>query len=182
MRDVHASLFQSVDGVVESPNLWQFDNFDPEMGAMMTEAIAPIDDVLLGRVSYEEWSGYWPTAAADDPFGSFINPVRKHVASRSLTGALAWQNSTIIVGELETFVDDLKRQEGGRIAVQGSISVVRQLLFAGLLDRLTLMIHPVVAGAGKHLFEPGDPVTRLELVDSVRTSSGNVLSTYAKHG
>lgn len=180
MREVHASLFQSVDGVVESPNLWQFDNFDPEMGEMMTRAIAPIDDVLLGRVSYEEWSGYWPTTGPDDPFGSFINPVRKHVATRTLSGPLAWQNSTIIAGGLEPFVADLKQQDGGRIAVQGSISVVRQLLFAGLLDRLTLMIHPVVAGAGKHLFEPNDPVTRLELVDSARTSSGNVLSTYAR--
>lgn len=56
---------------------------------------------------------------------------------------------------------------------------MRQLLFAGLLDRLTLMVHPVVAGAGRHLFEPSDPVTRLELVRSVQTSSGNVLSTYA---
>lgn len=179
MREVHASLFQSVDGVVESPNLWQFDHFDPEMGVMMTEAISPIDDVVLGRVSYEEWRGFWPSAEANDPFAAFINPVRKHVATRSLTGALDWENSSVIVGGLETFVAELKRQEGGRIAVQGSISVVRQLLFAGLLDRLTLMIHPVVAGAGRHLFEPSDPVTRLELVDSVRTSSGNVLSTYS---
>lgn len=179
MREVHASLFQSVDGVVESPDQWQFDHFDADMGAMMTEAIAPIDDVLLGRVSYEQWSGFWPTVGDDDPFGSFINPVRKHVASRTLAGPLSWENATLIPGTLESFVEELKQQNGGRIAVQASISVVRQLLFAGLLDRLTLMIHPVVAGAGRHLFEPSDPVTRLELVHSVRTSSGNVLSTYA---
>ncbi len=168
----------SLDGVVESPNLWQFDSFDEELGVEMTAMMSRVDTVLLGRVGYEEWAGYWPGTENDDPFGAFINAVQKFVASRTLTGDLAWQNSTLVTGDLTEFVTDLKRTEGGEISLIGGISLVRQLLFAGLLDSLSLMTHPVVAGGGRHLFEPTDPVTRLTLQSSVMTSNGNALLTY----
>ena len=171
MRTVTAHLFHSVDGVVESPNLWQFDQFDAELGQAMTASIAKVQTVLLGRVSYEEWASYWPTAGADDPFAAFINPVEKLVASRTLTGDLAWQNSRVLAGDLVAEITALRNQDGGDIAVNGSISVVRQLLFAGLLDALTLTTHPVVAGSGRRLFESGDPLTRLTLLESSTTSS-----------
>ena len=101
------------------------------------------------------------------------------MASHTLTAPLAWQNSTLIAGELEPFVRDLKAKDGGEIAVMGGISLVRQLLFAGLLDELSLITHPVVAGEGRrHLFQPDDPVTRLTLIDTLRTSKGNVVTTY----
>lgn len=181
MREVKVGLFQSVDGVVEAPNLWQFDRFDEELGAGMTSMMEQSDTVLLGRRSYQEWAGYWPNAGKDDPFSAFINPVEKFVASRTLTGELAWQNSTLIQRPLEDFVRELRQSDGGDISVCGSISVVRQLLFAGLLDSLLLMVHPVIAGAGKHLFEPSDPVTRLVLQDSRQTSKGNMLLSYGRH-
>jgi dihydrofolate reductase len=180
MRTVTAHLFHSVDGVVESPNLWQFDQFDDELGQAMGAAIGRTGTVLLGRVSYQEWASYWPNAAADDPFASFINNVEKLVASRTLTGDLDWQNARLIKGDLLEEVAALREGDGADIAVNGSISVVRQLLFAGLLDSLTLTTHPVVAGSGRRLFEPGDPQTRLTLVDSSRTSKGNTMTTYAR--
>jgi dihydrofolate reductase len=179
MRKVTAGLFHSVDGVVEAPQRWQFDSFDEELGAGMNEMINRVDTVLLGRVTYEEWAGYWPNAESGDLFGGFINPVPKFVASRSLSGPLQWQNSHLVEGNLEEFVADLKAGDGGDISVCGSISIVRQLLFAGLLDSLLLMTHPVVAGTGRRLFEPGDPLTRLTLQDSQRTSKGNALLSYA---
>ncbi|GEP28046.1 MULTISPECIES: dihydrofolate reductase family protein [Cryobacterium] len=178
MRKLTAGLFMSLDGVVESPNLWQFDSFDEELGVEMTAMITRVDTVLLGRVGYEQWAGYWPNAEHDDPFGAFINPVEKFVASRTLNGDLAWQNSTLIPGDLNEFVTNLKNTEGGEISVVGGISLVRQLLFAGLLDSLTVMTHPVIAGVGRHLFEPTDPVTRLTLQTSLLTSRGNALLTY----
>jgi len=178
MRKVTAGLFYSLDGVVESPNLWQFDSFDAEMGEELGAVISRVDTVLLGRVGYQEWSGYWPTAAADDPFGGFINPVPKFVASRTLTGDLDWQNSRLMDAGLEDFVTALKQTEGGEISVMASISLVRQLLFAGLLDSLTVMMHPVIAGQGRHLFEPTDPVTRLTLQNSRVTSAGNTILSY----
>ncbi len=74
MRKVTAFLFISLDGVVEAPNVWQFDMFDDDMMAAMTEQLAVQDTVLLGRVTYEEWAAYWPTST-DEPFASYINPL-----------------------------------------------------------------------------------------------------------
>ncbi|OUM44942.1 dihydrofolate reductase family protein [Arthrobacter sedimenti] len=182
MRRLTAGLFSSVDGVVESPHLWQFDSFDAELGAGMGAMISRVDTVLLGRHGYEEWAEYWPSAEAADPFGSFINPVRKFVASRTLSGNLGWTNASLMDAPLEDFVRTLKQTDGGDIGICASISLVRQLLFAGLLDSLTLMIHPVVAGTGRHLFEPSDPVTRLELQEVTTTSKGNVLASYGLRG
>lgn len=179
-RQVVACLFSSVDGVAESPNLFQHDSFDEDLAALMTEGIAAIGDCVLGRVSYEEWSGYWPTAedGPDAGFARFINAVPKHVASRTLSQAdLVWQNSTLIEGDLLEHVRALKETEGGDIAVQGSLSVVRQLVEAGLMDRLTLIVHPVVAGSGRGLFD-GAAHTRLRLLGARATREGNVLLTY----
>lgn len=179
MRKVTAGLFHSIDGVVEAPDQWQFDAFDAELGGMLGEVTATTDTVILGRVGYEEWAGWWPQATADNEFATFINAVPKFVASRTLKGKLAWNNASLIDGELEAFVRGLKQQEGGTIAVMASISLVRQLFLAGLLDELTLITHPVIAGSGKrHLFQPDDDTTRLALRQAVTTSSGNVVSTY----
>jgi dihydrofolate reductase len=180
MRKVTAGLFHSIDGVVEAPDKWQFDRFDDELGELLGGVLARVDTVILGRKGYEEWAGYWPNATADAGFADFINAVPKFVASRSLRAPLGWQNSAVIGSELHAFVRDLKARDGGEIAVMASISVVRQLFLAGLLDELTLITHPVFAGAGyRHLFEPGEPTTRLELVSNSRTGKGNVVSTYA---
>jgi len=97
------------------------------------------DAVILGRVGYQDWAGYWPTAQQDEGFAKFITAVSKHVASRTLKGRLEWANSTLIEGELLDFVRDLKQKPGKDIAVMASISLVRQLLFAGLLDELSLI-------------------------------------------
>ena len=183
MRKVTAGLFHSIDGVVESPNLWQGDAFDDDLGALLGEVLAATDAVVMGRKGYEEWAGYWPTATMDADFGAFINAVPKFVASRTLKAPLSWQNSAVIEGELEAFVRDLKGRPGKNIAVMASISVVRQLFLAGILDELTLITHPVIAGSGlRHLFEPGEATTRLTLVGSTRTTRGNLVATYARRG
>ena len=178
MRKVTAGLFSSVDGVVEDPFRWQFDSFDEELGAGMGEMMGRIDTGLLGRIGYQQWAEYWPNAEADTDFGAFINPLPKFVASRTLAGELAWQNSRLIEGPLEDFVAGLKNGDGGDIGIFSSISLVRQLLFAGLLDSLMLIVHPVVAGGGRRLFDDGDPLTRLELQSSQQTSKGNMILSY----
>jgi dihydrofolate reductase len=178
MRAVTAGLFSSIDGVVESPDQWQFDSFDDDLGQFLGKVMTTTTTVLLGRVSYTEWASYWPTAN-DGGFELFINPVQKYVASRTLSGPLEWQNSTLIEGDLESFVRELKAGDGGDIAVMGSLSVTRQLIRAGLIDRMSLIVHPVFAGKGRHLFDPTDDPTRMTLVDSARTSAGNIVNTYA---
>lgn len=177
MRKVVAHLFSSADGVVDSPHLFQFDNFGPDEAEMMGKNLAGVDASILGRVIYEQWADYWPQHNED--FGLMINPVRKYVATRTLSEPLSWENSTVIDGDLLGFVRTLKDGEGGDIAVNG-ISVIRQLLEAGLLDSLILTVHPVLAGEGKRLFDNGDEPLRLELVDSQITSVGNAILTYVK--
>lgn len=182
MRKVTAGLFSSVDGVVEDPFRWQFDSFDAELGAGMGQMMARIDAGLLGRVGYQQWADYWPKADTDADFAGFINPLPKYVASQTLSGDLEWQNARLIDGPLEDFVADLKKGDGGEIGVFSSISLVRQLLFAGLLDTLMLIVHPVIAGSGRRLFNDGDPLTRLELQSSQQTSKGNLILRYGLRG
>lgn len=181
MRKVTSGLFASVDGVVQDPYNYQYDSFDDELGTAMGAFMGRTDTVLLGRNSYAEWSEWWP-AHPDDPFGQWINPIEKHVASTTMTAPLSWQNAALIEGDVHAFVRELKQRDGGDIAVCGSITLVRSLLFAGLLDELQLMVHPAIAGTGRKLFEPTDPPTRLRLVGSTVTSKGNVLSTYGPFG
>jgi dihydrofolate reductase len=166
--------------VVEAPDQWQFDAFDDDLGAMLTEVQARVDTVILGRKGYLDWAGYWPKATADGDFADFINKVPKFVASRTLKGKLDWQNSNLIEGDVDAFVRDLKSKKGGEIAVMAGITIVRHLFNAGLIDELTLITHPVIAGSGRrHLFEPDAKVMRLALVRSQSTAKGNVVSTYA---
>lgn len=179
MRKVTAGLFHSVDGVVEAPNLWQFDAFDEELGAALGVVLAKTDAVILGRGGYQEWAQYWPKAEADQGFADFINKVPKYVASSSLKGTLEWQNATLIEGNVEAFVRDLKSRDGGEISVMAGITIVKSLFLAGLLDELTLITHPVIAGKGRHLFEASDPMTRLTLKSVTSTSKGNVISVYS---
>ena len=176
MRKVTSGLFVSLDGVVESPHLWQFDVFNEEMEDAMTRFLEPIDTALLGRVTYEEWAPYWPTS--DDGYADFINNVPKYVASTTLR-QVDWQNSMLIEGDVAAAVRDLKARPGGVIAVQGSPTLVRYLLANDLLDELTLMIHPVIAGGGKRLFPGDSELKQMRLLDHRVTRTGVALLTYA---
>jgi dihydrofolate reductase len=180
MRKVVSGLFISLDGVVESPNQWQF-AFDQEMGAALATTLETSDTVLLGRVTYTEWAGYWPTVTSgeDVGFANWINNSPKHVASTTLDGVDEWGNSTLIKDDLSAAVTRLKAGEGKGIAVTGSPGLVRSLLEQDLLDELVLLIHPVIAGEGrKKLFADDTRLKRLDLVSAKPTSSGVVIATY----
>ncbi len=175
MRKVVASLFSSVDGVAESPDKWVA-SFDEDMGEAMNTSIADQDDVLLGRVTYQEWAPYWPTSK-DEPFASFINNVRKHIVSTTLDKA-EWNNASVLKGDLAQKIAELKEAPGKTIGVQGSIRLVRSLIRDGLLDELTLVVVPAIAGSGRRLFETGDEPGRLTLVRSRATRTGTAILTY----
>ncbi len=177
-RTTTAHLFCSANGVVESPNLFQFDAFGPQEGELMGKALAGVTDVVIGRALWQEWKGYWQSPGADDPFGGFINPVRKHVVSSTLSGDLDW-NSTLVPGDAASYVEKLKQDGEGRISVVGGIETVRSLFLAGAVDALTLTMHPAVTPEGRRLFDESVPLTRLRLVDSVVTDAGNAVLTYA---
>lgn len=177
-RNVTAHLFYSVNGVSESPDQFQFDAFGQEEGERMGAALAPTTDVVIGRKLWEEWRDYWQNVAGpDDPFGSFINPIPKHVVSSTLEGDLDW-NSTVISGDPVEYVQRLKQGEGGDIAVTGGIETVRTLFLGGAIDVLTLTMHPAITGEGRRLFDETTPITRLDLIDSGTSSAGNVFLSY----
>src|SRR5262245_113882 len=151
MRNIESGLFISVDGVVEAPNEWQFDVFDEDMGKAMTDYLANEDTILLGRQTYQEWMGYWPSST-DEPYASHINKSPKYVVSNSLSEVSWGQFDTVKLLRGSNLADELtrlKQEPGKNIGVAGSPTLVRSLLDQGLLDSLTLMVHPVVAGKGK---------------------------------
>ena len=176
MRKVISGLFITLDGITEAPHLWQFDNFDEDMMMAMGAHIDAEDAILLGRVTYEDWAPYWPTST-DEPYASHINNTPKYVVSTTLN-KVEWKNSTLIKGNLMAERAKLKQQPGKNIGVAGSPTLVQSLLQNDLLDELTLMVHPVIAGSGKRLFKDDTALKRLQLVSSKTTRSGVAILTY----
>ena len=183
MRKIVAAEFLSLDGVMESPDQWHFDYFSDEMGQAVGEGFAASDALLMGRVLYEEWSAYWPNQNPEEnPVAATMNGVRKYVVSTTLEGPLEWNNATLIGENVAEELSEIKRQPGKDIVISGSGALVRSLLDDGLIDELKLMVHPVVVGRGKRLFEDGGKQTALELVDSRTFATGVVYLTYRPAG
>jgi dihydrofolate reductase len=179
MRKVVASEFVSLDGVVESPEKWHFPYFNDQMGDAIGTAMAASDAMLMGRVLYEEWAAFWPDQDPDEnPVAARMNGVRKYVVSTTLEEPLEWQNSTLIGDNVAEEISKLKEQPGKDISISGSPTLVRSLLQDGLLDELRLMLHPIVVGSGKRLFEDGGDQKALQLVDSRTFSTGVLYLTY----
>lgn len=180
-RSITAHMFSSVNGVSEAPDRFQFDAFGEAEGELMGRSLAGVTDVVIGRKLWQEWSEYWPPLQETDPFGAFINPVRKHVVSSTLSGELGW-NSVLVEGDPVPYASKLRDEEGGGIIVAGGVETVRSLFLAGVIDALTLTVHPAVTGDGRRLFDSSVPLTRLRLVDSTVTPAGNAVLTYALRG
>jgi dihydrofolate reductase len=183
MRKIRAQLFISLDGVVDRLEDWHFQYFDEEMGAAVDTTLATSDTLLLGRKTYESFAGAWPkleAAGGDDAeFAKRLGDARKIVVSnRKLE--FTWRNSEQLMGEFADAIAALKEEPGDtHIAVAGSISVVRQLLAAGLLDELHLLVHPVAVRKGTRLFDDGDSPTPLRLISSETLSTGVLNVVYA---
>jgi dihydrofolate reductase len=174
MRKIVSGLFMSLDGVVESPDQWHFPYFNDEMGAAVGAQAAEADTILLGRVTYQEFAAYWADKGSEVPFADHLNNTPKLVASTTL-GKVEWRNSSLISGNVAVQLAGLKEQPGRNISIIGSPTLVRSLLRDDVLDELRLLIHPIVVGRGKRLFEPQGFGKALKLVDS-KTFRTGVLS------
>ncbi len=164
MRKIVAGLFISLDGVVEDPHLWHFPYFNDEMGAAVTAQIGASDTLLLGRKTYDSFAGAWPDREAeggeDAGFAKILGDARKIVVSNQQLDFM-WRNSELLEGDLVEAVTALKSEPGdSNIAMSGSVSVVRQLLDAGLLDELHLLLHPIAVRNGMRLFDEGETRSR----------------------
>lgn len=178
-----STLFISLDGVVEVDPSWHFPYFDEHMGAAVGEDYEDVDVLLLGRVTYDSFAGAWPererAGGEDAAFAAQLGDVRKVVATRGAQD-LGWRNVEALQGDLVEAVAALKATPGvAKILVAGSISVVRQLLAAGLVDELRLLVHPVAARHGMRLFDEGEPVYPLALLSSQVFPTGVLRLVYA---
>ena len=182
VRKVVAVELVSVDGVIEAPEEWAFSYSNDEMEEANTSGMAASDALLLGRVTYEALAAFWPHQPGGTPMVDYINSVPKFVVSETLEEPLEWNNSTLIEGNVAEEITHLKRQPGKGITVLGSGVLVRSLLHDGLLDELKLIVHPIVLGGGKRLFEEGGDQKALELVDSKTFGTGVLYLTYRPVG
>jgi dihydrofolate reductase len=175
MRKIIANLFISLDGVVEEPGDWHFPYFNDEMGAAVDAVLGTADTLLLGRKTYDDHAGAWPEREAaggeDAGLAKVLGDARKIVVSNQQL-EFTWRNSEQLEGDLVEAVTALKNQPGGNIALSGSISVVRQLLAAGLLDELHLLVHPIAVRKGMRLFDEGESPIPLRLISSEAFSTG----------
>jgi dihydrofolate reductase len=175
MRKITAGLFISLDGVVEDPQNWHFPYFNDEMGAAVDSQLATADTLLLGRKTYDSFAGAWPDREAageeDAAMGKALGDARKIVVSNQNL-QFSWRNSEQLKGDLVEAVTALKNEPGATdLAMRGSVSIVRQLLAAGLLDELHLLVHPIAVRHGMQLFETGQPIP-LKLLSSETFTTG----------
>ncbi|MFI7355469.1 dihydrofolate reductase family protein [Streptomyces avidinii] len=184
MRKIKAQLFISLDGVVEAPDQWHFPYFNEEMGAAVDATLGTADTLLLGRRTYDGFAGAWPDREAaggeDAPFAKVLGDARKLVVSNSRLD-LTWRNSEQLAGELTEAVAALKDEPdtGTPVWISGSVSVVRRLPAAGLLDELNLLLHPIAVRSGLRLFDEGAPPVPLELVSAETFRTGVLNLFYA---
>ncbi|MFG1869325.1 dihydrofolate reductase family protein [Micromonospora arborensis] len=183
MAKVISTLFISADGVAEIDPDWHFPYFDDNMGRAVTEDYDAADVLLIGRETYDSFAGAWPDREAaggeDAGFAKQLGDVRKVVVSRQSL-EFAWRNSELIAGDLVGAVTALKADAGVRgILIPGSISVVQQLLAAGLVDELRLLVHPVAARKGRRLFDEGDTAYHLRVLATEAFPTGVLRVIYA---
>jgi dihydrofolate reductase len=177
MRKVVGYLLTTLDGTVEAGD-WIGDFFDEDMRGNMVEVISAQDAVLLGRVSYQEWAAFWPTATDESAFANFINTVPKHVVSATLTNSGEWQPTILLKGNIPAEIERMKQQPGKNIGVHASITLVRSLLEQDLLDELQLVVYPILVGGGRRLLKEGDSLKQLQLISSRSTRTGGMILTY----
>ena len=182
MRKITAGVFIALDGVVEAPDQWHFPYFNDEMGSAVDAQLGTADTLLIGRKTYDSFAGAWPdreeAGGEDAPFAKKLGDMRKIVVTNQNLD-FTWRNSEQLEGDLVDFVRKLKNEPGGTIGMSGSISVVRQLLAAGLIDELHLLVHPIAVQSGMRLFDDGAKAIPLRLIKSETFETGVLNLVYA---
>jgi dihydrofolate reductase len=193
MGKVIVQEWMTLDGVVQAPGAadedttggfkyggWHLRYFDDISQKWVVEDLAAAGGFLLGRRTYEGFAAHWPNASEEEQVvAQPLNTRPKYVASRTLTEPLAWQNSTVLQGDVVKAVAALKQEDGGDLLVIGSTELVQTLIEHDLVDEFHLMIDPLIVGGGKRIFRDNGALRPLRLVDSKVTTTGAILATYA---
>lgn len=192
MRKVRILEHITLDGVIQSPGGrdededgdyvyggWSAPFDDPQAGDVVVEAHSRPFDLLLGRRTYDIWSGYWPTS--EGPFAKRINDATKYVATHRPEG-LAWKPVEVIGADIVDGIRRIKAKDGPDLIVWGSSQLATVLLEHELAEEIVLLVYPILLGSGKRLFAEGTPPRELTLVSSKAGPSGIVVSTYKPRG
>ncbi|TVT23197.1 deaminase [Amycolatopsis rhizosphaerae] len=193
MGSITVTMSVTLDGVVQGPGRadedtrggfthggWGQSYGDEVMAQEMGAGMSTPGAMLLGRRTWQDFLAGWGRASEDNPFSTHLNAATKYVVSRTLKERDAWQNSVLLRGDAVARVAELKARRDGNLSVIGSASLVRTLHAAGLVDRYTLLIHPLTLGSGSLLFEGPAPWTRFELTRSVTTTTGVIVAQYTR--
>jgi dihydrofolate reductase len=192
MRKLTGAMFQSLDGVIQAPGGpdedrtsdfrfggWVQPHWDEDMGPF--EGIITSEyDLLLGKRTYDIFSGYWPYNL-DNPIGEKFQHINKYVLTHS-GEPLEWENSSRLSGDTAEAVAEVKQGDGSDLLIQGSSTLYPPLLSARLIDRLVLITFPVVLGEGKRLFDGSEQASALKLIDHFVSPTGVVITTYEPAG
>jgi dihydrofolate reductase len=187
--------FLTLDGVMQAPGGpdedpsghfehggWSFPYGDQDFGAAMTGWFTHASAFLLGRKTYEIFSGHWPKVTdPDDPIASKLNALPKYVASTTLD-AVDWNNSSLLGGDVAAEVSKLKERPGNELQVHGSGELAHTLIEHDLIDEYRLLYFPVHLGSGKKLFRDGAAAAALRLIRATTTSTGVIIATYEPAG
>jgi dihydrofolate reductase len=184
MRELIVTENITLDGVIEATEGW----FDPagegtevdqsDVETALREQREAADAFLVGRVTFEQMRGYWPQQTNDATgITYYLNNVSKYVVSTTLHDP-KWERTTVLRGGLRDEIQALKSKPGKDIVTTGSITLVRELIAARLVDEYRLFVYPVVLGHGRRLFADASGIPRLRLVEARPFRSGIVRLRY----
>ena len=193
MRRIRIIEHISLDGVIQAPGGpeedpssgfahggWSAPHADPEGGKAIMAAQGDTFDLLLGRRTYDIFSGYWPKAPKS-PMADSLNAATKYVATHK-PKTLAWGPVEDLGLDIVEGIRRVKTKTGPHLIVWGSSTLTPVLLEHGLADEVMLLVFPVLLGVGKRIFSEGTPPRELALVSTKAVSSGVIISTYKPSG
>ena len=195
MRRISVSNNVTLDGVMQAPARpdedprggfehggWATPYFDSVMAEEAGKGMARGAAMLFGRRTYEDFASVWPNMPADNMFADVLNNADKYVVSRTLEEPLAWEHSMLLQYDAPRAVAELKASDGPDLVILGSGELIRSLMPHDLIDEFRLLIHPLVLGSGRRLFEGAATLEKFELVDSKPTTTGVIIATYRLAG
>ncbi|MGV9452981.1 dihydrofolate reductase family protein [Streptomyces sp. NPDC003635] len=191
MGKLVSTIFVTLDGVYQAPGGpqedtrdgfpdggWVFPYADDDFGTFVNGVFDRAGAFLLGRFTYDIFSGYWPKVTdPHNPVAAPLNSLPKYVPSATLTDP-GWAGTTVLTGDLAKEVTALKDRTDGELQVHGSGALVRSLLGLGVLDTVHLLTFPVVLGTGRRLFPEGSTPTAFRRTGGTVTSKGVSIQTY----